>query len=281
MPLSTTFIILHYVCPSFGVILASATFSAPISSLKQALSVQELGDLNPMPWAFMTGNCLGWIAYSYITKDIFVLCANVPGLVISIWLNNGAIKLQYQAQCKKSHDSDSNSLGHTLMIASSNQENLPSTTEQDQESVSPLTSHEFWVLGIIVAWVIIFSFVSFLQLPTEKMKDVIGLSVNLNLIVFYGAPLSTILTVLRSRESNSIHRPTLAMTLCNTFFWLSYGFGIMDYAIAVPNSCGMLLGLIQLMLCLFFPRIDDNDENGAKNDVAELLTNENDNLEIL
>ena len=65
----------------------------------------SLGNLNPTPWAFMTGNsdricivfsitwsisnflikimtgnCIGWIAYSYITLDLFVFFANAPGV---------------------------------------------------------------------------------------------------------------------------------------------------------------------------------------------------------
>lgn len=33
----------------------------------------SLGDLNPTPWAVMTGNCTGWIVYSFLLK---VLCNN-------------------------------------------------------------------------------------------------------------------------------------------------------------------------------------------------------------
>ena len=43
----------------------------------------------------MTGTCSGWVAYSYITKDPYVLVGSAPGLLVSIWLNFGAIKLQY------------------------------------------------------------------------------------------------------------------------------------------------------------------------------------------
>ena len=95
-PPSTEYILLDLLCPSLGVMLATLTFAAPVTSLRRRLSKGSLGDLNPTPWAVMTGNCAGWIAYSYLTHDVFVLLANVPGLLVSMWLNFGAIKLQYR-----------------------------------------------------------------------------------------------------------------------------------------------------------------------------------------
>lgn len=88
-------LIFEYISPTLGVIMASATFAAPISSVKDAIRREKLGDLNPMPWAMMAGNCVGWIAYSFMIKDYFVLFANVPGFMLSIWLNMTAIKLQF------------------------------------------------------------------------------------------------------------------------------------------------------------------------------------------
>jgi hypothetical protein len=54
--------------PSLGVIFACMMNAAPIQSLKGALAAGTLGGLNSTPWAFMFGNCLGWTAYSYLTK---------------------------------------------------------------------------------------------------------------------------------------------------------------------------------------------------------------------
>ena len=111
-PPTAEYLILDLLCPSLGVILTTLTFAAPIQSLRERLALANnaaannnnrgcslgLGDLNPLPWAVMTGNCWGWIAYSYLTRDLFVLMANVPGLMVSVWLNLGAIKLQYLQQ---------------------------------------------------------------------------------------------------------------------------------------------------------------------------------------
>ena len=125
---STEYIVLDLLCPSLGVVLATLTFAAPVRSLRDRLSAEgSLGHLNPTPWAVMTGNCLGWIGYSYLTGDLFVLMANVPGLLVSVWLNVGACKLQYrtmygeyEAQLRSRHhrlDAANNSDGGAVLPA--------------------------------------------------------------------------------------------------------------------------------------------------------------------
>ena len=100
-------ILLEYVCPGLGTILCQFMFSAPYKDLKSALIVRDgddgssgsgLGDLNPTPWAFMLGNCFGWVAYSFLLHDLWMFWANAPGLILSIWLNTSAIKLLYHQQ---------------------------------------------------------------------------------------------------------------------------------------------------------------------------------------
>ena len=58
-----TTVVLEYVCPSIGCILASVMFAAPIFDLREALHRGRLGSLAPVPWAWMTGNCLGWYVF--------------------------------------------------------------------------------------------------------------------------------------------------------------------------------------------------------------------------
>ena len=74
MVITTTEIILEYVCPSLGLIVANMMFAAPLRDLQKAVSLgQGLGDLNPTPWAFMLGNCVGWTSYGIITNVSLVV----------------------------------------------------------------------------------------------------------------------------------------------------------------------------------------------------------------
>ena len=76
--IDVTTIILEYVCPGFGVICANIMFSAPYRDLQNAVLKGEIGNLNPTPWAFMLGNCLGWITYGCLRRNYFVYFANAP-----------------------------------------------------------------------------------------------------------------------------------------------------------------------------------------------------------
>jgi solute carrier family 50 protein (sugar transporter) len=95
-------IILEYVCPSLGMLVANLMFLAPMKDLQSAVSIgQGLGDLNPTPWAFMLGNCLGWTSYGVLLSNWFIFWANYPGFLIACWLNLGAVKLMYASHHKE------------------------------------------------------------------------------------------------------------------------------------------------------------------------------------
>lgn len=227
----------------------------------------SLGDLNPTPWAFMTGNCLGWVAYSYLTEDLFVLFANAPGLILSVWLNCGAIKLQYYDYFSK-HIHSGRSSGRLSgnedgSLDENEQGGIASTSESDvswaeEETQNPpsgpsVTPHEKKVLRIAVLCVVVLSVLGLAQMEREQRVAIVGLVVNMNLGFFYGAPLSTIAIVVRTRDSASIHIKTMFMTLSNTAFWLAYGLARKDLYIFIPNGVGLVLGCIQALLCVLFP----------------------------
>ena len=125
---------------------------------------------------------------------------------------------------------------------------------------SSLTSHEWKLLQIIIIWVILLSSTSLMSINNDDVKFVIGVAVNLNLIFFYAAPLSSIVAVIRTKNSSSIHPCTMIMNTINSFFWCIYSLAIQDYYILIPNGLGFLFGLAQMMLYSCYPRIYTSDE---------------------
>ena len=114
--------------------------------------------------------------------------------------------------------------------------------------------HEKVVVSIVAFWIILISILYFLpNLTIDQWKLIIGFVVNINLLFFYGAPLSTIYTVVTSRDSSSIHRPTMVLNTICAVFWTAFGFGVMDWFIIVPNGLGAILGFVQMMLRLVVP----------------------------
>lgn len=269
---SVAFILADYVAPSIGCVLSTLTFSAPIKSLLSAIKSGNLGILNPTPWAFMLGNTIGWLAYSFITLDLFVFFANAPGLLISIWLNTGAMKLQYYEE----------------LVRRSSSSSSESSIDGDNDAISVqttkigcfqhLSSHELLVLQIVIVWVIILSTTSLIPVSKEEMKSIVGVAVNINLMVFYAAPLSTISTIIRTKNSASIHFGTMAMNTTNAFFWCIYSLAIQDYYILIPNGLGFMFGLIQVVLYQCYPR---SEVVGTSDSVTELSCEEGDCTEQL
>ncbi len=45
-----------------------------------------------------------------------------------------------------------------------------------------------------------------------------------------------------------------AMGLLNSFFWLMYGLALMDMVIFLPNFCGFILSIVQVVLCIVFSK---------------------------
>ena len=58
--------------------------------------------------------CWGGTLYCYLTQNVFVMLSNVPGLFLSIYLNHGAIKLQYYALWKEHLEESTKANGNKL-----------------------------------------------------------------------------------------------------------------------------------------------------------------------
>lgn len=248
---------------------------APVSDLRCALLEGKIGSLNPVPWAVMSGNCVvsiasaqndlflrnslsdafffsrqGWCAYAYYANDPFILAANLPGLVLSFWLNMGAAKLQYyQLRHTDSDESiDVEESGNDVTT-----ERVPRTAGENYVFVS----QEVLFLRILVFWFIVLVCVGWLVDGREKFT--IGVIVNINLIFFYGAPLQAMNQVINEKSSDSIHVRTMVMNWFNTSFWLMYGVVKLDPVIYLPNTIGLFLGITQGALCLLYPRREEPD----------------------
>lgn len=79
---------------------------------------------------------------------------------------------------------------------------------------------------------------------------------NTILFFYFAAPLSTMLHVLRSRDSASLVLPLCVMNTINGVLWLIYGMVLSDPFIWVPNGAGTALGGLQIGLRLLIPRKD-------------------------
>lgn len=206
----------------------------------------------------MLGNCLGWVAYSVLINDLFVLASNAPGLILSFWLNVGAAKLEYnEIYWLQNHQ-----------IRNHNYDDA----EKEEENIDyyVFTNHEKMVLCVLLVWIFSLSFISFYPADLEQKTNTVGFLVNINLVAFYGSPLSSIRKVLTTKSSRCIHRKTMIMSLFNSFFWMCYGIALSDLVIFVPNLIGFGLSILQMGLCMWYKNnVEQKTETTDKHLVKE------------
>lgn len=77
------------------------------------------------------------------------------------------------------------------------------------------------------------------NLTQPSLRLLWGYTANAILLIYYAAPLSTILEVLRTKSSSTLHWPLVLMNTINGALWLAYGLAIHDYFIWVPNGVGV------------------------------------------
>jgi solute carrier family 50 protein (sugar transporter) len=134
----------------------------------------------------------------------------------------GASKIQYLNDFAKSQRDDLDSLQldednerdedgiDTFVLNTSDPTpgNNPNTS-CEYLPIPSATRHEYWLIVVLTFWTFVLSVVGFAPLTQEEREGIVGLTVNMNLVVFYGAPLGTIVKVFESKNSVSIHWRTL------------------------------------------------------------------------
>ena len=58
------------------------------SGLPEVINLKAAGSLgafNILPMPVMFANCLGWLIYSFLKKDVFIMASNAPGLLLATW----------------------------------------------------------------------------------------------------------------------------------------------------------------------------------------------------
>jgi len=292
-PMSISFYLISYGFPGLGVIISWSMFAAPVPSLRKALSKGSLGDLNPLPWAFMTGNTAGWVAYAFLTKNIFLLVGNGPSFLLSLWLNIGACQLRYLEDRNSPHrDDGTRDLSLQSLFRSSSEDETPGLLEHylltipDEnhttktrnryaqpslnENVDNLNAtpsicisinHATIFVLVTATWLLLLSVVAFLPEGYHHAQVlIVGIAANINLIFFLAAPLSSIQFVIRHQNSNYIHVPTMMAGLANCTLWSTYGFfALNDPFLYLPNITGLAIGIVQLVIFLCYRSTSEID----------------------
>lgn len=108
------------------------------------------------------------------------------------------------------------------------------------------------VVALSAITINLWTYLSLTNKPIVQVRKALGLYASALFIVLSGSPLSTIKTVLSTRNSASILAPLTLAQVTNTALWSLYGLAIKDIFVYGPNIAGLGFGLIQLALKILF-----------------------------
>ena len=78
--------------------------------------------------------------------------------------------------------------------------------------------------------------------------ETIGLIASITTIIMFISPLDQIRDILKDKTSHGVSPIIYAMMIINGIFWVTYGFGINNTFIIVPNAVGSILGAVTLFI---------------------------------
>jgi len=204
--------------PKFGILTSTALYFAPTAAVLSAIKNDSLGDLNPFPLAIMSIVSVSWLAYGLTANDIYVALSNIAGCIGSI--------------------------GFVVGI-------LPLLGKERKKSL--LRTTQGVLLGGTSIVLCLWTYLGLSSLSVVRMSEILGMFASTLFIILSGSPLSTISTVLKTKDSSSILGAFTAAQVTNTVLWSIYGLAVKDRFVWGPNLIGLVLGLMQLALKLMFP----------------------------
>eukprot|EP00798_Chlamydomonas_sp_ICE-L_P000040 gene40-12851_t len=158
-------LLLHTVVPSLGAAICIVMYATPVQACLKAAQAKSLGDINPIPFAVTVANTIAWLTYGLLKKDPFVTTPNAVGVVMGIFCYTTAFGLAEDKVRRKLRD------------------------------IMCFNALLFPALGVLTA---------FYCATYQDQLNIWGLAGNAICLVYYGAPLSTMADVIKTRNSASI-----------------------------------------------------------------------------
>lgn len=218
--------------PVIGVVLANFLFLSPVREMYEVSKTHHLGEINPIPFAVLSGVATSGLWYAIAIEDWFIFWANAPGSGLSLWF----------------------ALESIFAIGG---------------SVSG--RHIIQILVFNTLFIGIMTAIAFLAMKDDNSAAILLGTVNtLFLVAFYTSPLRNIITVIRTKDASPLLYSLSLMTAINGTVWVIYGFATLNVFVYIPNIFAASFGLIQLVLVMKYPRIKERQKHIAIMNAFEL-----------
>jgi solute carrier family 50 protein (sugar transporter) len=207
--------------PALGTVLANIMWVSPIKAILEARASDNLGNLNPIPFAVTLINCIGWTMYAVLRGDLYLFFANCYGIIISLGCCQSALMLLSKKDASK-----------------------------EEHSIKEIV--EKIVLCAVAFWVTI-ALIALILSGENPSQSLVGIICDVVSISYYMAPLSTLYKVIKTRDASSLYAPTICANLLNAAMWTIYGLAsTRDPLLWVPNGIGALLAISQLSVISYY-----------------------------
>ena len=230
--------------PAAGILTSNALYISALPEVLRARSSGSLGAFNPLPSTIMVLSVLLWLNYALVVSNPWVLWSNLPGAV--------SVLLTFVVMLPL--------MGNDHKDLAACQVTPPPPTHRTCTSSAPCTSAplpsacQLSLVGGVMATLGLWSWLVFSGAAAAMRASAIGYLASATFVILAASPLSTIKTVVASRDSESIYLPLTLAQCANTLLWTVYGvFAAKDIFVYGPNGIGLGLGLTQVLLKLLFP----------------------------
>lgn len=272
--------------PGLGTITSLLLYMVPLKAVLRATRKGTLGDLNPLPWVFMYGSCIGLCSFGMLIRNHWIFLANISGLFLGMFYNAQAIKIKYHEACEtkvfssfsrrndvdeveEEEDEDAGFARRFLNLWRLDIDPSLLISGETRRKLLPSLIHEAATILMTLFWFGILAFVVFDQ-NYKHGSDLVAYCTLTTQIFLYISPLSTIFQVIRTKSCRSIHFPTFVISTAEGSTWFIYYVFQGNAPLAIGNGFGTLNGIIVLVLCTLygFPDVEKPAKTDARGETS-------------
>lgn len=213
--------------------------------------------LNPLPIAILPSVALSWLVYGLASSDTYLVLGNLPGFLVSVAYLIGILPLMNYNAAEfptlpgiGNDNSNQNQKQAEKNLPTKGMRRKPKKSKtliltQATVLLSMASTMGLWaLLGLMTAGAtnglysvggLEFGMGFSSMLRSGVIVRSLGLYAASLFIVLSGSPLSTIRTVLRTKNSRTILGSLTTAQCVNTGLWTAYGLAVDDYFVWGPN----------------------------------------------
>lgn len=194
-------------------------FMSPIPTIQKIQHDRTVGNLPLLPYSSMIASAYLWFVYGILRHQAPIWTSNGTGLILGLYYF-----VSFQKFAPKSSPT------------------LPGSIQQ----------HIQWI-GVIVGIATLLPVLMPLLTSTIDSSEIIGKAGVVLCIGMFASPLAALQSVIVTKSARSIPLPFTIASIVNCFLWTIFGwFQVNDSNVYIPNLLGLLFGIIQAALKLYY-----------------------------